>query len=247
MDLSQSFKSTCRILFGSEIGELGDFEPYLKKMLPAGITAKSAISGKEIHLSRPYYSQNASFIGMDELGTKAPSLNINQIKDLDSILSSLQELSYCGNKNIGTCMNIQKSDSCNDSTDVLCSSEVLTSKYVAHSYGIRQSEHVFGCMLGGEIAFALKSHVIFYSKRCFDSYLCFRSSDLHSCFNCRGSSGLMFSFCQIAKRNMIGNLELPKEKHLALKKKLTSEIAENIRKNKSFPTILELAGGISHG
>ena len=33
MDLQTAFDSTCRVLFGSGIGKLHDFEPYLKEMM----------------------------------------------------------------------------------------------------------------------------------------------------------------------------------------------------------------------
>lgn len=243
MNINESFKSTCKILFGEEVGELAEFEPYLKEMLAKGLVAKSSVSGKEVFLSSQHYSKNAKFIALEEVGAKQPALNVNSIKDIDSILSSLGEFAYCGNKNLGICTNVRKSDSCSDSTEIVSSSEVLGSKYIANCYGMRQSEHSFGCMLGGEVGFCIKGHVIFYSKRCFESYLCFRSTDLYSCFNCRGAADCMFSFNQVSKRNMVGNVELPKEKYLVLKKKLLGEVAQVLRKRKSFPSVFELAGG----
>ena len=88
----------------------------------------------------------------------------------------------------------------------------------------------------------MHSQIFFYTKRCFDSYLCVSSSDLYSCFNCKNCMDAMFCFNQNSKRHAIGNLELPKEKYLVIKKKLLSEIAEELEAKKRFPSVFEAAG-----
>jgi hypothetical protein len=241
-DLNSHFKSTCRILFGSEIGELDEYKGWLSEMVLQPAVAKSAISGKSVYLARPYYDKTARFMHLGEKETAAP-LGINDTKDIDSVLAALAEkFSYCGNKNIGISMNVQESDSCTDCTDILCSGQMVGDKRVAYSYAIRESECAFGCMWSGEIAFSIRCQGLFFSKRCFDSYLCVKSSDLFSCMNCRASSDLMFCFNQVSKRHMIGNCELTKEKYAALKKKLAGEIAEELRKNKRYPSLFQLVG-----
>jgi hypothetical protein len=243
--LDKSFASTCRILFGQEIGPLDDYKPYLLDMLDPPAQAKSTISGKPVFLSRPYYDKSARFIDVAEANSPAAGvLSVNDIKDADSALSALKEkFAYCGNKNLGRSMDVVGSDTCNDSLYVLSSQNVLDSKYVAYCNGIRESEATFGCQLGGEVGFAIHSQVFFFSKRCFDSYLCIKSTDLYSSFNCRNCTDAMFSFNQNSKRFMIGNLELPKEKYLGLKAKLTAEIAQELMKNKRLPSIFEVARG----
>jgi hypothetical protein len=246
MDLSQHFKSTCKILLGSEIGELSEFREWLSEMVLQPALANSAVSGKAVFLARSYYAKDARFFRLGEK-ENAPALSINEIKDIDSVLSSLSgRFSYCGNKNIGISMNVQESDSCTDCTDVLSSGQMVGDRRAAYSYAMRESECVFGCMWSGEIAFSMRCQGLFFSKRCFDSYLCVRSFDLFSCMNCRASSDLMFSFNQVSKRHLIGNCELQKEKYLALRKKLSAEVAEQLRKGKKYPSLFQLVGEL-HG
>ena len=56
------------------------------------------------------------------------------------------------------------------------------------------------------------------------------------------SSDCMFCFNVRNKRNCIGNLELPREKYLAIKQKLTAEFAETLSKEHSLPNLLEIVG-----
>lgn len=245
--IDSSFKSTCRILFGSEIGELAQFSGYLSDMVDPPMQAKSALSGKPVYLSRPYYCKGAKFLDVSELEGKQPALSINDIKDVDSALLALSEkFAYCGSKNMGTSVDVEKSDMCNDCLDVLSSQNVMSSKHVAYSNGIRESECVFGCQLGGEVGFSMHSQIFFYSKRCFDAYMCFHSTDAYCSFNCRNCAGALFSFNQSSKRCMIGNLELPKDKYMELKEKLAGEIGDELRAKKRFPTVFELAEGAAH-
>ncbi|MCX8198280.1 MAG: hypothetical protein N3F07_03785 [Candidatus Micrarchaeota archaeon] len=242
MNLDKQFASTCRTLFGREIGGLSAYKDYLVGMVDAPMTAKSDVSGKQVFLSRHYYCKKARFIDIAEIPRAQAALSINEIKDMDLALNAISEkFAYCGSKNLGTSIDVVESDMCNDSIGVLSSMNVINSKYVAYSNGIRQSEAVFGCQLGGEVGFSIHSQIFFYSKRCFDAYLCFHSTDLYCCFNCRNCAEALFSFNQNSKRCMIGNLELPKEKYLALKRKLVGEIAEELEKKRKFPTIFELA------
>ena len=244
MDIDSAFGSTCRILFGKGMGGLSEFAGYLSEGVDPPSAANSSASGKPVYLSRPYYCRGARFLNVSELAGKQPALAINDIKDVDSALAALSEkFAYCGSKNLGTSSGVEQSDMCNDCLDVLSSQNVMASKYVAYSNGVRESECVFGCQLGGEVGFSMHSQIFFYSKRCFDAYMCFHSTDVYCSFNCRNCAGALFSFNQNSKRNMIGNLELAKDKYLELKGKLSGEVGETLGAKKRFPTIFELADG----
>lgn len=240
MDINSAFVSACQVLFGQMVGELAEFAPYLSAMVDQPAQAQSHLSGKRVYLSRPY-SEEAKFIDVTEANGKPAALCINDIKDIDSVLSALPEkFSYCGNKNLGTSVGVVESDMCNDSLDILSSQNVISSKHVAYSNGVRKSEGVFGCQLGGEVQFSMHSQIFFFSRRCFDAYLCFHSSDLYCSFNCRNCQDAMFSFNQSSKRHMIGNMEIQKEKYLSLKRKLAEEIGGVLKKKKSFPSVFDI-------
>ena len=46
--LNNAWKKTCNLLLGEEIGELKDYEPYLKELIDRNVYRKSSISGKEV-------------------------------------------------------------------------------------------------------------------------------------------------------------------------------------------------------
>lgn len=242
MNLDAHFATTCRILFGQEIGAIDEYKGWLSEMVLKPLVTKSAVSGAPVFLARPYYSPKASFIHLGEEGTQK-AVGINDTKDIDSLLAALPgKFAYCGNKNIGVSREVIDCDSTTDCIETCKSAQMVGDKRVAYCYALRESESAFGCMWCGEIAFSMRCQGVFYSKRCFDSYLCVRSSDLFSCMNCRASSDLMFSFNQVSKRHMIGNCELPKEKYAELRKKLGLEVAEKLKRDRKYPSLFRLVG-----
>lgn len=242
MDINASFQSTCRVLFGRDIGELEWYKDYLNGMVDPPAERRSTISGERVFLSRPHYDRDARFSNLGEL--REERLGMDDLKDIDSLLGALRErMYYCGGKNLGVSSNVRESDSCNDSIEVLSSYNVIASKNIAYSNGVRESENVFGCQLGGEIGFCMRSQVIFFSKRCFETYLSKSCNDTYFSFNCRGCSDCIFCFNQASKRCAIGNLELPRERYTDLKKGLLLEAAEILEKKKRFPSLFELADG----
>ncbi|MFA5050226.1 MAG: hypothetical protein WC501_04430 [Candidatus Micrarchaeia archaeon] len=242
--LNQAFKSTCIALLGSEIGELEEFREYLTEMVPCPMKVKSFATGKTIFLSQQYYSKNANFLELENLSKIKQKLDINEIKDLDSLLNSVKEnFSYCGNNNIGNCMEVENSDSCQDGAYILNSHQLLGGKYVAYSHGIRKSEYVFGSVWSGEVGFLIRCHGLFFSRSCYESYLSTKSMNLYFSFNCWGCSEMFLSFNQVSKKYCIGNLELEKEKYFSLKTKLIAEITEDLKKSKKFPSLFEFCFG----
>lgn len=243
--LNSAWKQTSRVLLGTEAGELADFEEYLMEMVPAPSCRKSSISGKEVHLSRPHYCKGAGFARNEELPYNSPfTLSINEIKDLDTLAAALgPQVKYVGDKNLGVCANLEKADSCTDCINILNCHQVLNSENVSHSYSIRKAKYVFGCNWLGDARFMVRTHGTFKSTRCFEAYLGMSSSDLYFSFNCRSCSELLFSFNQVSRRYMIGNLELPKDKYLALKKKLLGEASSALSTHRRHPSLFELMGG----
>lgn len=249
INLDLYFSSTCKTLFLREIGTLDKYSEYLASEVQKAMVAKSFLSGKEIYLSSPYYPKNARFIALGEEvgekksnGTDRATIDINKIKDIDSLISAVSEnLAYCGNSNIGNCIEIEKSDACNDASFILSSHQAIRSKQSAHCYGIRDCENVYGCMLVGEVKSAIRTQISFYSVRCFESYLLMNCSDIFCSFNCRNCHDTMFCFNQSSKRNAIGNNQLERTKYGELKKKLISEIADELEKNGKFPSLFELS------
>ncbi|MFH1222647.1 MAG: hypothetical protein V1492_06210 [Candidatus Micrarchaeota archaeon] len=243
--LNKSWKSTCRILLGEEIGELKDYEGWLKDAYKGGITQKSHLSGKEVVLASiggsRNYCKNARFVSADELKENAiKPLTINEIKDVDSIVEAVAEKwEYTGNIILGNSQFVDKSSLITNSSYVYDSYDVSDSSYIAYSTMARkQSKYCFGAI--GLLNEFLIRGANMNVKRGLETLFNVNSSDLYFAYNCNDSSDLMFCFNLKSKRNYIGNLQLPTGKYSELKKKLLAEMREELKREKKLPSLLDL-------
>jgi hypothetical protein len=230
--LDRSFRSTCKVLFGCEIGgleesrRLFDYASPMKKR-------KSALGGSEVSYIAPY-PQAAKLIAMEEkVRLPAPKFSPNDIKDIDSLIRAARECAYyCGSKAIGNSKFVSGSDNISDSHFILSSHNTVKSEYIAYSEMVIDSKHIFCSSAVGESEFCLGISECSLIRRGFESAQSQTSSDLYYCFYARGCHDCMFSFAQMSKRNMIGNNNLEKGKYLELKKTLLSQIADSFRAKK---------------
>lgn len=129
-ELNRHWKTTSKVILGEEIGELNDFEEWFSGKMPPVVSVKSAVSGKDVSFVLPHKPENANAISLDEVdfNKKFEALNINEIKDIDSILEAIQErIYYCGNVVLGNSTYVEKS------TDVIESHYCYDSAQVSYS------------------------------------------------------------------------------------------------------------------
>ena len=242
--LDRSFRSTCRALFGEEIGGLKDcrhlftYAANMKK-------GKSALSGSDVSFIAPYPIR-AKLIGMDEkAGLPAQKFSPNDIKDIDSLLRAARECAYyCGNKAIGSSLYVERSDNVTDSFFVYASHNITKSEYIAYSELSIKSKHQFGSAATGESEFCIGLSESSVASRVFESAQVQTCSDIYCCFFARNCHDCMFSFGQQAKRNMVGNNALARERYLPLKKELLSQMAGMLREKKKGLQLSEIVGGL---
>jgi len=243
--VDKAWKSTCKVLFGGEIGELDSFSDYLPEQhyIPYS-KRKSCVSGKPVIMGADRYPADAKFISEDEIDYGAKeALDMNSIKDLDALIESLSDrFRYSGNKIFGVSSFVQEADNCIDSSYVYRSHNVVSSKYVAYSNFVRaDSEFIFGSgplMHGSHLIRVMGSESLSRSFECAATTF---SSDMYLSFNCRGCTDCMFCFNLRSKKYCIGNLELPREKYLEIKKKLLAEMREYLIKHKRFRSVFDFA------
>ena len=243
--LNEDFKKTCKLLFGEEIGELAEFSPYLAEALFPCRMAKSSVSGKPMMMSSHLYSEKAAYAAQDEISI-APSkpFSINDIKDIDSLFRAASERAvFCGNKVFGRNMNVTESDNIVDSIEVLRSHDVYNSKYAAYCSIGRFSESIYGVSDFWNCSHAMRSVACFVKGaiRSFECYYSTGISDSYYTSNCSACTNCMFSFNLRNKHFAIGNLVLPKDRYLALRQKLVSEMAEKLKKGKRIFSLADLS------
>jgi len=240
-ELNKAWKATCKVLFGEEIGELKEYGEWLKEYMPVIGKRKSHISGKDVTVAFDEYCKDARFVSLDEVKEKSiEPLTINEIKDIDSIVEAISEKwEYAGNKILGMSTSVDASDDVKDSQNIIDSISIGRSSYIYASFLCVDSKYIFGSARVVPMEFAI--HALRGSgKRQFEAFFDLNCSDIYVSANCADSSDILFSFNLRNKHNCIGNLQLPKDKYFELKTKLISEIKEELKKNKKFPSIFEL-------
>jgi len=241
--IDTAWRGLCKLLFGRDVGGLMKFEPYLKEaMLPYTI-AKSSVSGKDVYLGHHLYPPGARFVSPGEISSlPASKFSVNDIKDIDSLFRAAGEnIAYCGNKVFEKNVNTELVDNAINCIDVYYSHNVRNVKKAAYISHVRESECVFGIPAFPKINFSIRCHEGINVNRLFESFYITHSSDMYYSFNCTNCSDVMFGYNLRGKRNVIGNLELPKEKYLTLKKKLTAEIADELEEKGRARSISDIA------
>ena len=242
--LERAWASTCKVLFGEEAGSMRQYEKWLAELVDPAVVRKSCISGKDVIYSTAHYSESAASINLDEVdfNRKYPPLSINQVKDIDSIISAIKDRAYySGNVVLGNSKYVEKSANISDSFYIYNTTLSSNDKYMAYCTQCRLDSYGFGGNAISESEFCLKCHELTRVKRCFEAWMtqdsanCYYSHGLKDCTDC------MFSFNLRSKRFAIGNLELPPDKYKGIKAKLLSEMLSDLKRDKRLPSLIEIA------
>jgi hypothetical protein len=241
--LEKAWNATAKLLLGSEIGNLPDFDGWLSEFPEPMVYRKSGVSGKDVAYAVGKYCPDAKWLSLDEVdySKKFEPLSINQLKDVDSIMQAVQEMVYyTGGVVLGKSGFVEKSSNVADSFYVYRCSRASDCKHIAHSSMVKQCEYVFGSSYMGRSRHCVRGLLNANCARTLEIWNADTSSDCYFGSNLRGCNEAMFSFNLWGKRHVIGNLGLEKEKYFAIKRKLLGEIAGELKDKKTFPSIGEL-------
>ena len=234
--LNTAFKQLSKTLFGDEFGELKDYAEWLKEYMHDPSYCKSIKSGKDVYAPHNFYEKEAPFISFDEIdfNKRFEPLNINEIKDIDSIADALKErFVYTGNVILGNSNFVKSSSSVFDSFYVSHAQFVDQSKYVAYSSQVRHSEYIFGSVIVAHSGYMIRTDGAGPNvRRAFESYFCGDASDIYYSVHIFGSAETMFSFFVSGHRYVIGNNILERSKYLSIKSALLEQILDDLRKKK---------------
>lgn len=232
--LDHSFRTTCKVVLGKEIGGIEEWGSWLAEYAKKPPARKSHLSNREVYPASRQYPEGARFIHFDEIDFKRrfEPLSINEMKDIDSIIEALGErLCYSGSVVLGNSKEVENSSSITDSFFIYNCNSVWKSKYLAYSSYAKECSNLFGAhdvvsseyMIRTSCAGGMKGN-----KRCFESNMISASSDSYYSVYLEGCSDCMFSFYQKGKRNLIGNTPLPKEKYASVKKSLLEQAVDEL-------------------
>ncbi|MFH1785303.1 MAG: hypothetical protein ABH842_02655 [Candidatus Micrarchaeota archaeon] len=242
--INKSWKSTMKVLLGAEVGDIDNYSEWLSEGCVPLKNKKSAKSNKEVYCAVSDYEDNAKFISLDEIdyGQKFEPLNINEIKDIDSIIEALEErVYYCGNVVLGNSKHVEKSSDVQNSFYVYNSNFIYDSEYMAYCSYCRGSKYLFGVVSDAFTTSTVRAFETHKQSRCLEAWKCYDSSDCYFSSCVQGSQDVLFSFNLKNKRNVIGNIQLTKEKYLSLKEKLIEDLKIELEIKKKLPSLMEIA------
>jgi hypothetical protein len=246
MDINDAWKSTCKAILGDEVGDLRHYEKYLTEYVDRIETRKSSISGKPVSIDDKHIPENARLISSDEAPQylelmKKMKLDLNSMKDLDSIVDAVSERAYyAGSIITGNSVDVRESCRCVDSTCVYRSNDIYGAKFIAYSSSVRFCEYLFGCNWQGDDRFYICGYETMGDTRCMESMRTLGCSDCMYSANIEGCSHCMFSFNLKNRHNAIGNLELEKGRYMELRAKLLEDLRSDMERKRCAPGILDM-------
>ncbi|MCL6089242.1 MAG: hypothetical protein M1530_03740 [Candidatus Marsarchaeota archaeon] len=248
MDINDAWKETCKVLLGDEIGDLERYEPYLTRYVEPLHEKKSALSGQKVIVSRPDFAPSSKFISNDEMGEYNKLLSsfkpdMNQIKDLDSLLASVSEhFYYSGNQITGNSGEVAESDNIIDSQVVFRSAQIWGCKYMAYCSMCRMAEYLFGVNWCSTSKYLIKACETYKQTRCMETLNVWSSSDIYYSVGMDGCSDCIFSFNRKHARNLIGNAQFDKAAYANYKNNLLSQMRDRLRSKRELPAIIDILG-----
>jgi len=241
--VSRKWKATAKVVLGCEVGELSEYEVWLSQFRTLRSVRKSSLSGEDVVFSHSHWPKEGKFLLYSEVdfSKKFTPLGINKLKDIDSITDAMRERAiYAGSLVLGNSHFIEMSSGIVDSNYLYNCDRCAHSKYMAFSTMSIYCENMFGVTGSGNSSFLIGGGSNMFCSRSYEASKCDYVNDSYFVHGCSGCSDCMFSFSLRSKRHAIGNLVLPKEKYMAIKAKLLSEMGEMVAQKKRLPTIMEL-------
>ncbi len=236
-ELNKAWKTTCKVLFKEEIGELKEYEGWLKTII------KDVPKRKGLRVFPDYYSNESEFIEYKSIDfmKRFEPLNINEIKDIDSIVEALKErFVYAGNIVLGKSQFVENSTNVFDSFYVYESYGVEESKYIYNSAMLKESNYIFSSSVAPQSSYSVASITTPISNRIFASLYIVSSSDVYYSSKINNSVEVMFSSGIMNKNYVIGNMVLARDKYNEIKKALLEQMREILEKNKKIFDLIDL-------
>lgn len=244
----EAFSKTMRLLLGFELGNMDDYEGWLKRGVRWKREVKSEVSGKKVGVPLLAFFDLAKrgFVTMEEsieLGKKpSPVKNIESIsvKNAGSLLKAI--LRFTPEIMLGENIGVEDICTCFSSQYSIRGIYTNACKYTAYCYWPRNSQYVFGSSLVFTCEFCVKCANSENLSRCFevsDSHSC---TDCYFCHNCENVRDSMFCFNAKNLKYAIGNTEFSREEYLRIKKLILEEIALRLKRDKALaPSIYNIA------
>ncbi|MDD5337634.1 MAG: hypothetical protein PHS02_04075 [Candidatus ainarchaeum sp.] len=242
--LEKRWRNATRIMFRRELPNLRDYLPWLRELVEPNLIRKSILSGKEVAYAIKEYAPDSKWISLDETAlVKNEPLDINEIKDLDSLMEAMRERAYyAGNIVLGNSGNVEKSSNITNSFFMHECSMLSDCRYLTNCSTGRTCQDSFGTYGPGETDFCIRCTQTYRDRRCFELWVSQNCSDCYYSYNIDGCTDCMFCFNVKNKKNAVGNLELGRSRYAAVRDKLVEDMANELEQKKRLPSLMSLFG-----
>ena len=240
-EIEKSFAKTSSLLFGAGLAPLSAYVKWLEQGLPFSVVEKkSKVSRKPVFMvPHPAYVKiSANIAGIEE----ALEIGKFSLSEKEAASISLANAKRTLSEISTTCPNTVWGENF-DTTESACYGPTQHcfriafswwSKYASCSYDVRTSSHVHGCSDLDDCNFCIHCRQSSKLQRCFEvdesnnCSDCYFSHNLENCHDC------MFCFNAKNLKHAIGNVALPREEYMGIKKTVLEEISEKVRKDKKL-------------
>ncbi|MEM2137753.1 MAG: hypothetical protein QW568_01575 [Candidatus Anstonellaceae archaeon] len=240
--IENAFTQTCKLIFGVPYRGIDKYKSWLTRNTHGFEEGKSCASGKAMLI--PAYAdflrfprnrllpfEEAEFIGerLTLTAQEAESLSLSNAPKLLSKIAYFSPDWKSGNNsnNIGCPIEF-------NCTDCYYSIINLFSKRCAFGWWPRNSEHCFGYNRTRFSAFCINTFDSERIQRCFEVSEARSSTDCLFCHNIENCHDCMFCFNTKNLRYAVGNIELPREKYMEVKKKVLQQLNEELSRTNSI-------------
>jgi len=236
--IERAFSDVSKVILGKSLGSIDKYAEWLVKYNYGRESCKSCASGKSLTLYEHadfFWIPRDRMMNREEADFAAERVHL-QPQDAESL--SMQNISqklasvafFCPELQVG---NLKNNIDCPvNFTAANCYKCVLAieAKQCACSYWPRDSEYLFGANEVRSSSFCMNCYHSETLKRCFEMDSCTACSDCYFCHNIENCHDCMFCFNVKNLKNAVGNVELPREQYLAVKKKVLEQINAEIAK-----------------
>ena len=234
--INKSFRETCRVLFGQEIGSINELEEWLYKGVPRGKAERSAVSNDSV-----YVSDYAcfSFIPRNRIATlkdqgTVAGKRVESFSGLKDLCSQLGTIGFfVPDFQEGNNFEISEAVQLINSQNIHRSGDIFYSKNISHSYSIL-GENLFGGYRLLRCKFSIHCYNCIEVSSCFECESCRNCHRAMFCYNCENVSDSMFCFNAKNKRYAIGNVEVGKEQCERIRKLIIKYIIGQLLTNKAL-------------
>ncbi|MEW6529006.1 MAG: hypothetical protein AB1391_03900, partial [Candidatus Micrarchaeota archaeon] len=239
--IEEAWKSTCKIVFGKDIGPLQKYERLLSERINLVIKIKT-IYGNETYTSNMFcykYISNERIVNFDEameLAKQHITFEDGEEVSLKSIIKKISPIAFFRTEFAeGSNTNNIETQIPYTATNTYKVVDATYAKNCAYDTMALNSEYIFGSYRVLHSKFCIKAHGSVRASNCFDIDCCTNLRNSYFCHNVEGSDNCMFCFNTKSKRYAIGNVEIEREQYMRIKKIVLDEITAKLERDGKLP------------